>query len=64
MTTFLSKPYLHVQIDVRVEDRHGGGLEEEDELDPDEVAEREVVEDPPHHREHLGNTHMTSEGSL
>ena len=44
---------LHVQVDVGVEDGHGGGLEEEDELDPDEVAEREVVADPPHHRERL-----------
>ena len=45
----LAKAYLHMQVDVGVEDRHGGGLEEEDELDPDEVAAREVVQDPPHH---------------
>ena len=47
------QPYLHVEVDVWVEDGHGCGLEEEDELDPDEVAEREVVADPPHHRERL-----------
>ena len=44
---------LHVEVEEGVEDGHGGGLEEEDELDPDEVAQREVVEHPPHHREHL-----------
>ena len=41
------QPYLHVEVDVWVEDGHGCGLEEEDELDPDEVAQREVVADPP-----------------
>ena len=37
---------LHVQVQIRVEDRHGGRLEEEDELDPDQVSHSEVVEDP------------------
>ena len=36
-----------MEVDVWVEDGHGCGLEEEDELDPDEVAQREVVADPP-----------------
>jgi hypothetical protein len=33
-----------VKVQVRVEDGHGGRLEEEDELDPDEMLHPEVLE--------------------